>query len=281
MKSFDSIDELCSLILTKRNQLVKEFEEKGFDSFPKEETFLCNNSKIIIDLLKLVIIHTENTTYRKIIYKYFDDYKNNNLSSTIEFRAIYYLFEKLNSRNKYKKIIKREKPDFSYKTNEGVLIHTEIGEAIPLNWAQFRRLSNKSSNNNLDIEQTKRLSETKFKTYSSSFDIFELNGAKVMSPSLGLTDTNAIHSFIIDMINKKFIKYKTYDLGDINNILIYVNDIGFSDKYQAKAILNLINDSEDVQKSNITINSIFVANRQYDFFVEYIHNSNNQYLIKS
>ena len=102
-----------------------------------------------------------------------------------------------------------------------------------------------------------------------------------MSQSLGLTDTNAIHSFIIKMINKKFIKYQTYDIGDINNILIYVNDIGFSDYHQAKSVLELINNSDEINKSSITIDSIYVVNEDDDFFVEYIHNNNNHYKIKS
>ena len=88
-----------------------------------------------------------------------------------------------------------------------------------------------------------------------------------------------IHPYIIKRINKKFLKYTGYELGNINYILIYVHGLGYSRDKHARMILNEINNSKIVRNSKINIDGIYVANRQYDYFVEYKHVKNNQYII--
>jgi len=272
-----NIDSLCTLILMDRHQLIHEFENGGLTYLPEKKIYQFGKYFLEIDPLRLEITYVDDESLREALDESFIEFRNNELKSIIEFKALFYYFRKMRLNFKVKNILRRESPDFSYISADNDLVHIEVSEAIPGNLAVARKLINEIFAKYDDKSDAIGMIRKQSSRFANSVDISQFNYALFDNHSDEMAAARDIHPYIIKRINKKFLKYKSYELGDINYILVYVHGLGFSRDKHARMILEQINTSDIVRDSNITIDGIFVANRQYDYFVEYKHLKNKRY----
>lgn len=231
-------------------------------------TALKKDYIIKINLFTLDVINTSNLPY-KIKSSVFNIIRNSNIlkPKLRKERRTFINFLKLYFPYKYKEIefINRESPDFKIFKNDKTFSY-EIVQAVinPV----FEKLLYYNSGKNLNEKDYEKKIEQYFPSKVNKFFIQKTNNSIVLSPGKGLSNTEIIRDQIIKMIIKKINKYKDFnDKGFEKNIIVFCNEIGFSQKSDFIDIKNKIISSDKIVNS--MIDKIFVINNLHKKLIEY------------
>lgn len=236
-------------------------------------TVLKKDYTIKINLFTLDVINTSDLPY-KIKSSIFNMIRNSNILKPKfrKERRTFINFLRLYFPHKYKEIefVNRESPDFKiFKDNK--TFSYEIVQAV-INQV-FEKLLYYNLGKSLNEKDYEKKIDQYFPSKVNKFFIQKFNNSIVLSPGKGLFDSETIRKQIIKMIIKKIDKYKDFnDKGFEKNIIVFCNNIGFSQKNDFLDIRNKIKNNDKIVNS--LIDKIFVINNLHQILVEYNKDGN-------